>query len=116
MLAVPCLRSYNILYFIKCNNLLLRLFTRRTVFVECCAVLSFVFVLFTAVLAYVNDIASEVFLVLVLSELWSTVQWIVWSTPWFLYKFPSDKKKFYEKLKRRSLKHPERVPPEALPV
>lgn len=78
-------------------------------------VLSFVFTLFTAVLAYVDDIAAEVFLVLVLSELWSTVQWIVWSTPYFLYKFPADKRKFYEKLKRRSLKHPELVPPEAIP-
>lgn len=79
-----------------------------------CAVLSFVFTLLTAVLAYVDDIAAEVFLVLVLSELWSTVQWIVWSTPYFLYKFPSDKRKFYEKLKRRSLKHPELAPPEAI--
>lgn len=76
--------------------------------------LSFFFVAFTVVFAYVKRIASEMFLVLVLSELWSTVQWIVWATPWFLYKFPGDKRKFYEKLKRRSVKHPDRVPPEAI--
>jgi hypothetical protein len=47
---------------------------------------------------------------MVFSELWSTVQWIVWSAPWFLYKYGSDRKIFYEKLKRRSARHGEVTP------
>lgn len=63
------------------------------------------FTLFTMALCWYQDIAAEVLFVMLLSELWAIGQWIVWSAPWFLYKYRSDRKKFYDKLRRRSSRH-----------
>ena len=68
-------------------------------------VLGFAFTLFTLVYCYVNHFASELLLVLLLAELWSCVQWFIWALPWFLYKYPEDRRHFYDKLKRRSRKY-----------
>lgn len=67
-------------------------------------VMSFALTLFTLAYCYVHRFAAELLVVLVLSELWSSVQWIVWALPWFLYQYPADRRFFYEKLKRRSKK------------
>jgi hypothetical protein len=72
--------------------------------------LSTVFTLLTMVLCWYEHIAARVLIVMVFSELWSTVQWIVWSAPWFLYKYGSDRKFFYKKLKRRSTRYGEETP------
>jgi hypothetical protein len=68
-------------------------------------VFSVVFTLFTMVLCWYEHVAAKVLFVMVLSELWSTVQWIVWAAPYFLYKYPSDRRVFYEKLRRRASRH-----------
>lgn len=67
--------------------------------------LSAVFTLVTIALCWYQSIAAEVLVVMVLSELWATVQWIVWAAPWFLYQYPKDRRTFYEKLRRRSSRH-----------
>jgi hypothetical protein len=67
--------------------------------------LSAIFTLLTMVLCWYEHIAAKVLFVMVLSELWSTVQWVVWATPWFLYNYRADRRAFYEKLKRRSARH-----------
>jgi hypothetical protein len=68
----------------------------------CFTVLSFVFTLVTLAYCYVHRLAAELLLLLLLAELWSCVQWLLWALPWFLYKYPSDRRAFYEKLQRRS--------------
>ena len=73
------------------------------------SILSVAFTLFTMVLCWYEGIAAEVLVVMVLAELWSTGQWVVWSTPWFLYKFRADQQIFYEKLQRKSLRMSKRA-------
>ena len=66
--------------------------------------MSFTLTLFTLTYCYIHRFAAELLVVLILSELWSCMQWFIWALPWFLYQYPADRRFFFEKEKRRSKK------------
>lgn len=64
--------------------------------------LSIIFLIITMIICYYQHIAAYVLFIMFVSEIWSTGQWILWSAPYFLYKYKSDRQYFYEKMQRKS--------------
>jgi hypothetical protein len=63
---------------------------------------SVIFLVLSLVLCAIDHIAYDVLLTMFYSELWSCVQWFVWTAPWFCYNYGKDRNHFEEKVKRKS--------------
>lgn len=55
---------------------------------------SFCLCLWSVIACFVLNINAEILVDIIISKLWSLVEWFVWSLPYFCYRYPGDKKRF----------------------
>jgi hypothetical protein len=64
----------------------------------CFAALNLILVAWAVFETYKLKIGFDIFKTFVLSKLWSMVEWFVWATPYFSYRYPVDRRHFYKRL------------------
>ncbi len=61
-------------------------------------------VLYVIYLCWVTGIGFDIVVTLLLSKVWSFAEWFFIMTPYYAYVYPVDKKHFYSKLRKKTLK------------
>ena len=57
--------------------------------------LSILLLISTTILCWLTSIRFSLFLVLLEANLWSKLEWFFWSAPYFSFRFPIDRRNFY---------------------
>lgn len=60
-------------------------------------ILSLSLCLWSIIACFVLDINEDILVNIIISKLWSFIEWFIWSLPYFCYRYPGDKKRFMEK-------------------
>lgn len=60
--------------------------------------LSFALLLASVVMCWLTDVKFSIFLVLLQSKVWSQVEWFFWAAPFFSFRYPIDRRYFYQRL------------------
>lgn len=50
---------------------------------------------------HIVDDNFNVILTLLQAKLWSFAEWFVWTAPYFAFRYPVDRKRFYDRLRRK---------------
>jgi hypothetical protein len=66
-----------------------------------CTCISFILLGWTLIAIYVLKIDYNIVGDIMLSKVWSFGEWFIWSAPYFSYRYPNDKKQFYQRLLRK---------------
>jgi hypothetical protein len=95
----------------SCIQYIYRIFKRT---IECCggsifvffALVSIALVSWSALTCYFMGSKFDIFVKILISKVWSIGEWFLWSTPYFMYRYPRDKRRYQDKIARKSnLRH-----------
>ena len=63
--------------------------------------LSLALLVASVVICWLTDVKFSIFLVLLESKVWSQVEWFIWAAPYFSFRYPIDRRFFYQRLLNR---------------
>jgi hypothetical protein len=66
------------------------------------SLLSFIMLAAVVIEIWINDSGYSILATLLLSKVWSFLDWFIWSGPYFAFRYPLDKRHFYKRLQSRS--------------
>lgn len=64
-----------------------------------CTVIGLMSALWTLYLSYESGVGYDIFVNLLLSKVWSFLEWFLYTGPFFAYYYPTDRRFFYDRLK-----------------
>lgn len=67
------------------------------------SLISIVLVITTVIECWLNGIGFNIFVTVLIAKIFSFAFWIIWATPYFIYRYSRDKKRFLGKIEKRRL-------------